>query len=260
MKQVLVKMNDIVFSFLILEDEPIFRADLKQIIQGMPFKSQIYTSTTIAEALDIADQRSVDAFLVDIDLPEEKNGMDFIRSINSMYPTQTPIIIVSARLEVHFKLEAFRLRALAFIDKPYQEEQVIAELQEAVQVAKMLGLNAVTFMRKNDEIEYQERDIIAIGRVPGNQKRIIVIAYDPDARKVTNEEFPFRRSLIKVLDLFEKKSKFVQCHQSWLFNPRMYKGRDKVNEEIKLRFGLTIPYTRKYEEKILGLIVESKEN
>jgi len=242
------------YSFLILEDEQQFINKIDSVIKSMDIDSKVLTAYNVEEALEKAHSTAVDVFLVDINLNEPRTGLDFIREVRASYPL-SPIIVISSLSEMHHKITAFNdLKVLGYIDKPFENEQVIDDLTKAIEIAKIINNRTVTFKRQNFARTYRTKDIYCIQRMPKGKKRIVVTAYDETSDELSTDEFSIKSSLAEVLDLFHNSKDVVRCHQSWIVNPKFIRGFDVNKEELILVNNIKIPLGDTYKHNVASFI------
>lgn len=242
------------FSFLILEDEQTFVNKIDSVIKSMDINSKILTAYNVNEGIEKARSTAIDIFLIDVNLNEPRTGLDFIKEIRETYPL-SPIIIISSLAEAHHKLSAFTdLKVLGYIDKPFDNEQVVADLLKAVEIAKIINNRTVTFKRQNFARTYRTKDIYCIQRMPKGKKRIVVTAYDETSGQLEDDEFSIKSSLAEVLEVFENEQDVVRCHQSWIVNPKFIRGFDVNKEELVLVNNIKIPLGDTYKHNVASFI------
>lgn len=112
-------------AILIVEDE----RKLSRVLQ-LELQYENYT-TAIAnngkEALHLMKEKDWDLVLLDIMLPE-LSGMEVLRKIRRT-DEMTPIILLTARDEVHDKVSGLDLGANDYITKPFQIEELLARIR-----------------------------------------------------------------------------------------------------------------------------------
>jgi len=242
------------FSFLVVEDEQGFINEIESVIKLMDINIKILTAHTFDEALEKAKSTGIDIFIVDINSNESRTGLGFIRKIRKSYPL-SPIIIISSLTEVHHKIAVFNeLKVLGYLDKPFENEQLIADLLKGIEIAKIINNRTVTFKRSNFARTYRTENIYCIRRVPKGKKRIIVTAYNKRTGKVSTDEFSIKSNLAEVLELFQNNQDIVRCHQSWLVNPKSIRIFDVSKEELILVNNMKIPLGDTYKQNVASFI------
>ncbi|WP_029269567.1 response regulator transcription factor [Virgibacillus alimentarius] len=112
-------------NILIVEDEQ----KLSRVLQ-LELQYENYT-TSIAnngkDALQLMEEKEWDLVLLDIMLPE-LSGLEVLRKVRRTDKT-TPIILLTARDEVHDKVSGLDLGANDYITKPFQIEELLARIR-----------------------------------------------------------------------------------------------------------------------------------
>ncbi len=98
---------------------------------------QVVTSDRGQIALEIARSDPPDIILLDIGLPE-MDGYEICQRLRSGYNTKDiPIIFVSAWNQGNNKIQAFKSGGNDYITKPYQMEEVIARVENQLQIRRL---------------------------------------------------------------------------------------------------------------------------
>ena len=100
---------------LLVDDHPMMRQGLAQLINNEPDLLACYEAGTAAEALALVNKRGPDLVLVDISLPD-RSGIDLVRDLHALRP-ELPVLIVSMHDEAIFAERALRAGALGYIMK-----------------------------------------------------------------------------------------------------------------------------------------------
>ena len=91
---------------------------------------RVDTAGTGAEGLQAARRIDYDVTLVGLGLPD-MNGVDVIRALRAFRP-QAAVMIISARFTKESALDAIRLGACAYLEKPLEVERTRTRIQEAL--------------------------------------------------------------------------------------------------------------------------------
>lgn len=155
-------------AILIVEDE----RKLSRVLQ-LELDYENYT-TEIAnngkDALRLMEEKEWDLVLLDIMIPE-LSGMEVLRRIRRT-DESTPIILLTARDEIHDKVSGLDLGANDYITKPFQIEELLARIRvhlrkpaipqtngEQLSVGDLhIDLNGHEVMRSNQSIELTPRE------------------------------------------------------------------------------------------------------
>ncbi len=103
------------FHILIVDDEPNIRAGLKKGLEKLA--DVIETAASVNEAVDLFEAGSFQLAIVDVRLPGDRNGLDFVSYVHERKP-ETTVIVITAHGTVETAVEAMRRGAFDFISKP----------------------------------------------------------------------------------------------------------------------------------------------
>lgn len=94
-------------------------------------KYEVVAVTSFDQALDLAEQQSFTAALLDIDLGEERSGIDLLYAIRAT-PRNGALLAIACTEYAHTDSREHLLSAgfNGFIGKPFRKEQVLAALRE----------------------------------------------------------------------------------------------------------------------------------
>jgi DNA-binding NarL/FixJ family response regulator len=114
---------------LVVEDEPLIAIDIEQILNNINFQVT-QTAFSVEEALKSLANNTPDAVLLDINLGEEKNGIDIAHIINQQY--QIPFIFLTSHADRITLDEAKKAKPSGYIVKPFDERDLLAGLEIAL--------------------------------------------------------------------------------------------------------------------------------
>ena len=100
---------------LIVDDHPMMRQGLAQLIDNEPDLKVVAEADTGGEGLDIVVGQKLDLALIDISLPD-KNGLELIKDIHTL-KAELPILIVSMHDEALYAERVLRAGARGYIMK-----------------------------------------------------------------------------------------------------------------------------------------------
>lgn len=142
-------------AILIVEDE----RKLSRVLQ-LELDYENYT-TEIADngkdALRLMEEKEWDLVLLDIMIPE-LNGMEVLRRIRRT-DESTPIILLTARDEVHDKVSGLDLGANDYITKPFQIEELLARIRVHLRKPAMQATNGEQLFVGDLHIELNGREV-----------------------------------------------------------------------------------------------------
>jgi DNA-binding NtrC family response regulator len=113
---------------LVIDDEVEIRESLETLLQLEGYA--VSTASTGREGLALLGERSFDIVLLDLALPD-KNGMDILAEIHLLNPLQ-PVIMITAYGTVENAVRAMQGGATNFIQKPWDNEKLLADVRAAV--------------------------------------------------------------------------------------------------------------------------------
>jgi DNA-binding response OmpR family regulator len=111
-------------KILVVDDKTELRTLLKQYLSQEGF--EIVTASNGQEALFVARREKPDLILLDIMMPE-MSGFEFIRSFSR--EADTPIILLTAKLDENDKVLGLELGADDYITKPFSPRELTARVR-----------------------------------------------------------------------------------------------------------------------------------
>lgn len=100
---------------LIVDDHPMMRQGLAQLINHEPDLRACCEAETAAQALQIAAERKPDLVLLDISLPD-RSGLELIKDLRALH-AELPVLVVSMHDELIFTERVLRAGARGYIMK-----------------------------------------------------------------------------------------------------------------------------------------------
>ena len=220
-------MND--FLVLIVEDDNAIRNLISITLKTHDYK---YITAQNAEmALVQCSSYNPDIILLDLGLPD-MDGVDLIKKIRSW--SDTPIIVISARVELEDKIEALDAGADDYLTKPFSVEELLARLrvsQRRMATNKNNNSESV-FVNGNLKIDYSAN----CASINDNELHLTPIEYkllcllSQNIGKVLTHTFltqkiwgaawennvatlrVFMATLRKKLETADKKTQYIQTH------------------------------------------------
>lgn len=112
---------------LIVEDEPLARRTLREILADVPWLECIGEAENGARAVEMIDSLTPDLVLLDIEMPE-LSGIQVLDRIS-----HEPAVIFTTAFD-RYAVSAFELEALDYLLKPFGRERCLAALERARRV------------------------------------------------------------------------------------------------------------------------------
>lgn len=123
------------YSILLADDEPIERMALvKRLKKYFGENCQICQAENGKEALDVFRQKQCQVVIMDIAMPE-MNGVEAAERIRAL-DSECSIIFLSAYDDFAYTRKAIQIRALDYLLKPCENEDLVAVIEEAIHQAQ----------------------------------------------------------------------------------------------------------------------------
>ncbi|HEX4262954.1 MAG TPA: response regulator transcription factor [Verrucomicrobiae bacterium] len=113
---------------LIVDDHPMMRQGLAQLIDNEPDLKVVAEADTGGQGLDIVVSQTLDMALIDISLPD-KNGLELIKDIHTVKP-ELPILIVSMHDEALYAERVLRAGARGYIMKQEGGKKLLQAIRQ----------------------------------------------------------------------------------------------------------------------------------
>jgi len=123
---------------LVVDDEPDIRGLLKEILEDEGF--EVTTAENAAQARESRRQRRPDLVLLDIWMPDT-DGISLLKEWAEGNSLDSPVIMMSGHGTVETAVEATRLGAYDFIEKPLSIAKILVTVQRALENATLLSEN-----------------------------------------------------------------------------------------------------------------------
>jgi class 3 adenylate cyclase len=166
-------------KILLLQDESEVRGALAAQLQRDGY--QVLQARTYVQAIELARANPVQAFLLELDLPDS-NGIEVCKTIRRMEPYRvTPVLFVTQATEDARLSDAFAAGGDDFIQKPLNPVLLRARLQ-----SHLRRMEYFTSLQRTREMleRYVSRRTLEIvemasrtGHIPGPQERDVVICF-----------------------------------------------------------------------------------
>jgi two-component system nitrogen regulation response regulator NtrX len=118
---------------LVIDDEPAIRDTMRMILEYEGY--ECFTAGAGAEGLTLTERESPDLVFLDIKMP----GMDGLETLSRLRGMNDalPVVIVSAHGTASTALEAGRLGAFRFIEKPLSKDYVLDAIREGLELGSL---------------------------------------------------------------------------------------------------------------------------
>ncbi len=119
---------------LVTDDEKAIRDALRLILEYEGYR--IIEASDGEEALSKLSRQAPDAVLLDIRMPK-MNGLDVLKRIRTQ-GNEIPVLMISGHGNIDTALEALRLGAQDFLEKPLERDVVLRRLETALEQSRLL--------------------------------------------------------------------------------------------------------------------------
>lgn len=113
-------------KIILLDDHKLFGGSLKMLLEEQEEISCAYVSKA-QEFLKMIEKEIYDIFLIDINLKDDKTGLDLIKDLIDENPRQKIIVLTSYDLD-NYKDMAFKLGVKDFINKSVEIEELLERI------------------------------------------------------------------------------------------------------------------------------------
>jgi len=120
---------------LVIDDEKAIRVTLKKILEREDFIVETARDFQSVKSILNAENPNFDLLLVDLVLPKT-NGIDIVKHFNEKYDFDIPVIFLTGEPNLDSAINALRLGAYDYIEKPIQKPQLLEVIQYALKRKK----------------------------------------------------------------------------------------------------------------------------
>ena len=113
---------------LVIDDEPNITLSFCSLLKDEGYET--VSSSSAEEGLNYIEKNHVDLILLDIQLPK-MSGLDFLQSLREMRVCPH-VLVISGKAEIKDALQAIRLGAVDFLEKPVQPERLISSVKSVL--------------------------------------------------------------------------------------------------------------------------------
>jgi DNA-binding NtrC family response regulator len=113
---------------LIVHDEPGVRATLADALRTVGY--DVIESKSARDAITVMGYRPATAIVLNIAMPEA-DGLQALRALSLLYPS-VPIILLTGNIDADAVRSVLRIRAVAYIARPYEIERLRAVVAAAI--------------------------------------------------------------------------------------------------------------------------------
>ena len=146
---------------LITEDDPNMISVLTEVLRAQ--NHEIITANEPDRALDIVHDQPVDLAMLDIEMPEGRpRGLELLRDIKE-FNRSIPVLMITGNATKERAVEALRLGAQDFIEKPFRIDELVKRVDTALFQNK-----AVVALQENAELKKHLREKFRFDNIVGS--------------------------------------------------------------------------------------------
>jgi two-component system response regulator DegU len=160
--------NNSKIRLLIVDDHPLFRAGLEQIMEYEDHINIIGQSEDGTRAIDDMRRLSPDVVLLDVNLPGDMNGLQVARKIKAERPN-LPIIILTAHHDTEQIVHAISAGASSYCPKEIKPEDLIRIIGWVRQGYYVIGTQRMSKDQRDKWLDNQIRDLSGPYAVDGDE-------------------------------------------------------------------------------------------
>ena len=138
-------MNSKVLRAYLVEDEPLCRADLRQVLRAFPDIQLLGEAETVTQARNFLERHPVDLIFLDLSVGKE-NGLDLIEQLTC------PPLVIALTAHPQHAARGFTLNLVDYVLKPVDQERLRMAVDKAHHrlAAEPLQPGRVTFVAEID--------------------------------------------------------------------------------------------------------------
>jgi DNA-binding NtrC family response regulator len=161
-------------QLLVVDDERLIRTSLERALARLGH--DVEAADSIAAATAALARKRFDAAIIDLKLPDG-SGLDLVRRLAAESP-DTKVVVITAHGTVDNAVEAMKLGAFDFVNKPFELEELLATAQNALRAGTLERRLAYHDGRARSRYD---ADVIA-GRAPAMialEREVAMVAPQP---------------------------------------------------------------------------------
>jgi two-component system invasion response regulator UvrY len=126
---------------LLVEDHPIFRRGLKEILSGKPQFTAVGEAEDAVKALRLLRKERWDAVVLDVNLPG-KSGLELLKELKAA-DSKVPVLVLSVYPEEQYAVRMLKAGASGYLTKSRTPEELIGALTKLLQGKKYFSESLV---------------------------------------------------------------------------------------------------------------------
>jgi two-component system, LuxR family, response regulator FixJ len=167
----------------VIDDDAAMRDSLDFLLDSAGFGVRLFDSAQVF--LNELPKLEAGCVVTDIRMPG-MDGMELLRQLNSASGARLPVIVMTGHGDVPLAVEAMKLGALDFLEKPFEDDRLIGMIETALSQneggPKSEAVKAEMAARVAS-LTQRERQVMQ-GLVSGQSNKVIAREYDISPRTV----------------------------------------------------------------------------
>lgn len=158
----------------IIDDDQALRESLAFLLRAAQLEVRSFDSAKTF--LDALPDASLGCVITDIRMPE-MNGIDLLRRLKEL-KVGVPVIVITGHGDVALAVEAMKIGAADFFEKPFNDEQLVASVRTALQRRqdqRKRGAERAEIKHRLSKLSAREKDVLT-GLIEGRANK--QIAFD----------------------------------------------------------------------------------
>ena len=147
-------------TILVVDDEPNYLIILSELLIEEGF--EVFTAENGVKALQIVQNTDLDLILTDMQMPH-MNGIDLLKAVKGLNK-DIPVIMITAYGEVEKAVTAMQAGAFNYLAKPFKNDELIANIRQAVEHYSIL--------RENRRLRAEVKDKYSFADMIGKNKQM----------------------------------------------------------------------------------------
>ena len=164
-------------EILIVDDHPVFRQGLVQILNEESDLEVVSEAGSVNELFQVINKKPIDLVVLDITMPDG-NGLEALKRLKKLRPT-LPVLVLSVHSEEEYAVRVLKTGGSGYITKDSAPEQLVNAVRKAVSGGKYVSpkiAEKLAFIIEDDDKlpheklsnrEYQVMCLIASGKTVG---------------------------------------------------------------------------------------------
>lgn len=118
-------------AILIVDDHPVIRRGLREILDEEPDLEVVMEASTAAEAVTAVQRHPLDVVLMDITMPG-RNGLEGLRDIKAVRP-DLPVLMLSMHPEDQYAIRSLKAGASGYLTKESAPEELVQAIHKVTE-------------------------------------------------------------------------------------------------------------------------------